>query len=176
MIIPYQGRSPRIAATAFVAPTAVVIGDVTIGERASIWFGAVLRGDVGRIEVGAGSSIQDNVVIHTTQDRPTIIGEEVTVGHGAILEACTVERRALIGMNAVVLHGVVVGSESLIAAGSVLTDGTQIPPRHVAAGAPAVVKKELSGTSVQWIENSAAHYQRLARSYLDQGIGRPGSD
>ncbi|MBI4277969.1 MAG: gamma carbonic anhydrase family protein [Armatimonadetes bacterium] len=173
MIIPYQGMVPRIASTAFVAPTAVIIGDVTIGEGVSVWFGAVLRGDVGHIEVGAGTGIQDNAVIHTTPDRPTIIGEEVTVGHGAILEGCTVERRALIGMNAVILRDAVVGAESLVAAGSVVTDGTQIPPRHVAAGAPAKVRKELSGSSLEWVETTAEHYRGLARTYLEQGVGRP---
>src|SRR5574337_1527584 len=105
MIIVYNGKTPKVAPSAFVAPTAVLIGDVGVGEKSSIWFGAVLRGDVGRIEVGAGTSIQDNVVIHTTADRPTILGEEVTIGHGAILESCTIERRALVGMNAVVLRG-----------------------------------------------------------------------
>ncbi len=171
MIIAYNGKTPTIAPSAFVAPTAVLIGDVSVGEKASIWFGAVLRGDVGRIEIGAGTSIQDNVVIHTTADRPTILKEEVTVGHGAILEACTVERRALVGMNAVVLRNAVVGDEALVGAGSVVTDGTVIPARYVAAGVPAMVKKELSGGALHWIEESAPEYIRLSRTYLAQGIG-----
>ncbi len=171
MIIAYNGKTPKIAPSAFVAPTAVLIGDVSVGEKASIWFGAVLRGDVGRIEVGTGTSIQDNVVIHTTADRPTIIKEEVTVGHGAILEACTVERRALVGMNAVVLHNAVIGDEAVVGAGSVVTDGTVIPARYVAAGVPAQVKKELSGSALRWVEESAPVYIRLSRTYLAQGLG-----
>ncbi len=171
MILAYNGRTPTIAPSAFVAPTAVLIGDVNVGEKASIWFGAVLRGDVSRIEIGAGASIQDNVVIHTAADRLTLIGEEVTVGHGAILEGCTVERRALVGMNAVVLRNAVVGEEALVGAGSVVTDGTVIPARYVAAGVPATVKKELSGSALHWIEESAPAYIRLSRSYLAQGIG-----
>jgi len=134
MIVPFRGRTPRIAASAFVAPTATVIGDVTIGEEASVWFGAVLRGDVGRIEIGARTSVQDNAVLHTTDRIATIIGDDVTIGHGAVLEGCTVERGALVGMNAVVLHDAVVGEEALIGAGSVVTDGTKIPARTLAAG------------------------------------------
>src|SRR5438034_10609691 len=117
MILAYEGRMPRIAPSAFVAPTATLIGDVTIGEEASVWFGAVLRGDFGRIEVGRRANIQDNAVIHSSDRIPTILGEGVTIGHGAVLEGCTVERGALIGTNAVVLHEAVVGQEALIAAG-----------------------------------------------------------
>jgi len=166
MILPYRGRPPRIAPSAFVAPTATVIGDVTIGEEASVWFGAVLRGDVGRIEVGPGANVQDNAVLHSTNHVPTILGERVTIGHGAVLEGCTVERGALIGINAVVLHNAVVGEEALVAAGSVVTDETKIPPRTVAAGSPCKVRKELSGASVDWINRAAPAYVKLSRAYL----------
>ena len=165
MIVAYEGRVPRIAPSAFVAPTATVIGDVTIGDEASIWFGAVLRGDVGRIEVGARANVQDNAVLHTTDRIPTVIEDEVTIGHGAVLEGCTVRRGALIGMNAVVLHEVIVGEEALVAAGSVVTDGTQIPPKTVAAGAPCRVRKPLSGSSVDWIARAARSYVGLSRRY-----------
>ena len=165
MILPYEGRTPRIAPTAFVAPTATVIGDVTIGEEASVWFGAVLRGDVGRVEVGARANVQDNAVLHSTAHIPTVVGEGATIGHGAVLEGCTVQRGALIGMNAVVLHEAVVGEEALVAAGSVVTDGTQIPPRTVAAGAPCRVRKPLSGSSAEWITRAAAAYVGLSRRY-----------
>lgn len=168
MILPYRGTVPRISPSAFVAPTATVIGDVTIGEEASVWFGAVLRGDFGRIEVGARTSIQDNAVLHSTDHTATIVGEGVTIGHGAVLEGCTVERGALVGMNAVVLHHAVVGEEALLAAGSVATDGIRIPPRTVAAGAPCRVRKELSGASAEWIARSAAVYVRLSRRYLEE--------
>jgi carbonic anhydrase/acetyltransferase-like protein (isoleucine patch superfamily) len=167
MILAYEGRVPRIAATAFVAPTATVIGDVAIGDEASVWFGAVLRGDVGRIEVGARANIQDNAVLHSTNRIPTVVEEDVTVGHGAVLEGCTVRRGALIGMNAVVLHEAEVGAEALIAAGSVVTDGTQIPPKTVAAGAPCRVRKPLSGPSADWIAQAAGAYVGLSRRYRE---------
>lgn len=171
MILPYEGRTPRIAPTAFIAPTATVIGDVTIGEDASVWFGAVLRGDVGHIEVGPRANIQDNAVVHTTDRVPTVVGDGVTIGHGAVLEGCTVQRGAVVGMNAVVLHEAVVGEEALIAAGSVVTDGTQIPPRTVAAGAPCRVRKPLSGASADWIARAARTYVGLARRYREAQAG-----
>ena len=167
MILAFEGRVPRIAPTAFVAPTATVIGNVTIGDQASVWFGAVLRGDVGRIEVGAGANIQDNAVLHTTDRAPTVVEAGVTVGHGAVLEGCTVRQGALIGMNAVILHEAVVGEEALIAAGSIVTDGTQIPARTVAAGAPCQVRKPLSGSSADWIANASRAYVGLSRRYKE---------
>ncbi len=172
-ILPYRGIHPRIHPSAFLAPTAVVIGNVEIGEEASIWFGAVLRGDEPEheIRIGARTSIQDNCVIHVSARGPTVIGPEVTVGHGAILESCTVGRGALIGMNAVVLQGATVGEQALVAAGAVVPDGGEVPARHLAAGTPARVKKELEGASLGWILNSSAHYVELSRDYLSQGVG-----
>ncbi len=174
MILPFRGRTPRIAESAFIAPTATVIGDVTVGEEASVWFGAVLRGDVGRIEIGARTSVQDNAVLHTTDRIATIIGDDVTIGHGAVLEGCTVERGALVGMNAVVLHEAVVGEEALIAAGSVVTDGTKIPARMVAAGSPCRVRKPLEGVAAQWIARAGPAYVRLSRRYLEERGGASG--
>jgi carbonic anhydrase/acetyltransferase-like protein (isoleucine patch superfamily) len=173
MIIDYHGKRPKIAASAFVAPTAVIIGDVEIGEEASIWFGAILRGDNGPIRIGARSSIQDNSVIHVSAGHRTIIGDECTIGHCAVLEDCTIESGALIGSNAVVLNDAVVGAKSLIGAGSVVGATTRIPAAVVAAGAPATVKKPLEGPAVRWIEEGAAKYVALSRSYLDTGIGDP---
>ena len=173
-IIPYQGRSPRIHPTAFVAPTAVIIGDVEVGPESSIWFGAVLRGDSPThvIRVGARTSVQDNCVVHVSEQGPTIIGDDVTIGHGAIFESCEIRRGALIGMNAVLLHHSIVGEEALVAAGSVVPERMEVPPRTLVAGTPARVRKELSGESAGWISHSAGHYVDLSRSYLDQGIGR----
>jgi carbonic anhydrase/acetyltransferase-like protein (isoleucine patch superfamily) len=173
MILSLGGKTPRIAASAFVAPTATVIGDVTIGEEASIWFGAVLRGDFGRIEVGARANVQDNAVLHSTDHLPTVVGDGATVGHGAVLEGCRIERGALVGMNAVVLHGAVVGEEALVAAGSVVTDETRIPPRTMAAGAPCKVRKQLTGASADWIARAASAYVRLSRRYREPGSGTP---
>jgi carbonic anhydrase/acetyltransferase-like protein (isoleucine patch superfamily) len=166
-ILEFGGHRPRIHPTAWVAPTAVVIGNVTIGEGASVWFGAVLRGDdpEREIRIGARTSVQDNCVVHVSARGPTIVGEEVTIGHGAVLESCTIGRRALIGMNAVVLQNATVGEAALVAAGSVVAEGAEIPARHLAAGAPAKVKKELQGESLRWIRTSAEHYVGLSEAY-----------
>ncbi len=173
-ILSFRGVHPRIHPSAFVAPTATIIGNVVVEEEASIWFGAVLRGDdpEHEIRVGARSSVQDNCVVHVSAQGPTLIGPEVTVGHGAVMESCTIGRGALIGMNAVLLQRSVVGEQALIAAGAVVGSGAEIPPRHLAAGAPARVKKQLQGESLGWIQNSATHYVELAREYLEQGIGQ----
>ncbi len=173
MILPYRGKAPQISPSAFIAPTATVIGDVTIGDEASVWFGAVLRGDVGRIEVGARANVQDNAVLHSTDHTATLVGEGVTIGHGAVLEGCTVERGAVVGMNAVLLHHVVVGEEAVIGAGSVATDDTRIPPRTVAAGSPCTVRKELSGSSADWVARAAVAYVKLSRRYLEELSSRP---
>lgn len=174
MILTYNGRTPRIHPTAFIAPTAVIIGDVEIGEHASIWFGAVLRGDNPEhgIRVGARTSVQDNCVVHVSARGPTVIGEDVTVGHGAVFESCEIRRSALIGMNAVILHGAVVEEEALVAALSVVPEGMVVPARTLVAGAPAKVRKELTGESVHWVRDSSSHYVALSRTYLEQQIGR----
>jgi carbonic anhydrase/acetyltransferase-like protein (isoleucine patch superfamily) len=166
-ILEFGGIAPRIDPTAWVAPTAAIIGNVVIEAGASIWFGAVLRGDdpEREIRIGARSSIQDNCVIHVSEQGPTLIGEEVTVGHGAVLESCTIGRGALIGMNAVVLQRAIVGEEALVAAGAVVGNGAEIPPRRLAAGTPAVVKKELAADALRWIAEGAAHYVELGRAY-----------
>lgn len=169
-ILSFGGISPDVHPSAWVAPTATLIGNVVVEEHASIWFGAVLRGDDPdhEIRVGARTSVQDNCVVHVSARGPTRIGAEVTVGHGAVLESCTVGRGALIGMNAVVLQGAVVGEEALIAAGAVVGAESEIPPRHMAAGAPARAKKELSGESLRWVTHSAGHYVELAARYREQ--------
>lgn len=170
-ILEYGGKRPLIGKDVFIAPGASIIGDVTIGDGASIWFGAVIRGDFGKIRIGSGSSIQDNTVIHVMPDCETIIGDGVTIAHGAVVHGCRIGRGALIGMRAVVLDFCEIGAEAMIAAGSVVIDRTVIPARHLAAGVPAQVKKEISGTSLMWVANSASSYQKLAQSYLKQGIG-----
>lgn len=174
-IITIDGHTPRIHPTAFIAPTAVIIGDVEIGAQASVWFGAVLRGDHPDhgIRVGARSSIQDNCVLHVSARGPTLVGEEVTVGHGATFESCEIRRSALIGMNAVILHGAVIGEGALVGALSVVPESMQVPAGTLVAGAPAKVRKELGGDSAAWVRHSADHYVELAGRYLAQGIGRP---
>jgi carbonic anhydrase/acetyltransferase-like protein (isoleucine patch superfamily) len=173
-ILPFAGIWPRIHPTAFVASTATIIGNVTICEEASVWFGAVIRGDEPEHEivVGARTSVQDNVVLHVSHRGPTVIGPDCTLGHGAVMESCSIGRGALIGMNAVVLQRSVIGEGALIAAGATVPEGGVIPAHHLAAGVPAKVKKELEGSSAGWVGRSAQHYVDLSRQYLREGIGR----
>jgi carbonic anhydrase/acetyltransferase-like protein (isoleucine patch superfamily) len=168
VIIPYKGRTPRVHPTAYVAPTAVLIGDVEVGAESSIWFGAVLRADDPDhgIRIGERTSVQDNCVLHVSARGPTLVGDDVTVGHGAVLESCEIRNGALIGMNAVILQDAVIGEQSLVAALSVVPAGMQVPPRVLVAGAPATVRKELGGESAGWVQHSAAHYVELSRHYL----------
>lgn len=165
-VIALDGVVPTIGEDVFVAPTAVLVGDVRVGDRANIWFGTVLRGDVSHIEIGAGSSIQDTAVIHCAEDLPTRIGADVVVGHGALLEGCTIEDGALIGMGAIVLQHAHVGAGAMVAAGAVVPEQAQIPPGVLAAGVPARVKKELSGSALAWTGRAADHYQELREQYL----------
>ncbi len=173
MIIEYMGKKPKIAAGAFLAPNATIIGDVEIADKASVWFGARVRGDLGKIIIGSGSNVQDNVVIHADAGKRVVIEENVTIGHGAILHGCTIKRGAVIGIRAVVLDEAVVGEQAMVAAGSVVSSGMQVPSRHLAAGIPAKVKKQLEGESLWWVEQSPGDYARLTRDYLTQGLGRP---
>lgn len=177
LLLPFGGHTPRVDPSAFVAPTAVLIGDVVVGPEASIWFGAVLRADHPDhgIRIGSRTSIQDNCVLHVSARGPTVVDDEVTVGHGAVFESCEIRRGALIGMNAVLLHGSVIGEEALVAALSVVPEGMVVPARTLVAGVPARVRKELTGESAGWVQHSAAHYVALAREYLDSGVGVVGS-
>jgi carbonic anhydrase/acetyltransferase-like protein (isoleucine patch superfamily) len=171
MILEFDGKRPKIADTAFIAPNATIIGDVTIEDGASIWFGAVLRGDCGPIVVGARTSIQDNCVIHMT-DGGTYIAEDVTVGHGAILHNCRIGRSSVIGMNAVVLDHAEIGEESVVAAGSVVPANAKFPPRVLVAGIPAGQKKEITGNSLWWVQESSKVYQQLMQRYKNQLSGQ----
>lgn len=162
----FGGKEPNVAPDAFIAPTAVLIGDVVVEEGASVWFGAVLRADFDRIVVGAGSSVQDNCVLHTNEDLPTVIGKNVTVGHLSLLEGCVIEDGAIVGMGSIVLNRARVGRRALLAAGSVVTEDGEIPPEVLAAGAPAEAKKSLDGSSAKWIEGAAREYQALRLRYM----------
>ena len=165
-IIELDGVTPKIAEDAYIAPTAVLIGDVEIVAGASVWFGAVLRGDNSAIRIGAGSNVQDNCVIHCAKDLPTIVGSNVTVGHMAMLEGCEIGDGSLIGMGAIVLQRAIVGSGSLVAAGAVVGEGVEIPPGVLAAGIPARVKKEIAGESQRWVRTAALEYQSKRLRYL----------
>jgi carbonic anhydrase/acetyltransferase-like protein (isoleucine patch superfamily) len=167
-LYPLGDNEPQVPRDAFVAPNATLVGAVELGSESSVWFGAVLRGDFDRIVVGEGSCVQDNAVLHAADGLPTIVGANVTVGHAALLEGCVIEDGAVISMGAIVLQRARVGAGALVAAGSVVREGDEIPAGALAAGIPAVVKKEIDGSSRRWIENAAAHYRELRRRYLEE--------
>lgn len=167
-----DGRRPRVHPDAFVAPTATLIGDVEVGPRASIWFGVVIRGDQAPIVIGAGTNVQDNTVVHCSRDLPTVLGENVTIGHHALLEGCVVEDGAVVGMGAIMLQRSRLGAGSMLAAGTVLTEGREVPAGHLAAGVPAEVKKPLSGSSAAWVRRTAEEYQHNAQRYR-KGLRAP---
>jgi carbonic anhydrase/acetyltransferase-like protein (isoleucine patch superfamily) len=167
-LIPFDGKEPRVSADAYLAPTAVLIGDVVVESGASVWFGAVLRGDFDKIVVGAGSSVQDNCVLHTNEGLPTLVGRNVTVGHLSMLEGCVIEDEALIGMGSIVLNRARVGQKAMLAAGSVVVEDGEVPSGVLAAGAPAKVKKDLDGSSARWIEGAAREYQALRLRYMNR--------
>lgn len=159
------GKHPKVHPDAYIAPTAVLIGDVEVGAGASVWFGAVLRADESQIKIGEGSNVQDNVVIHCATNLPTLIERNATIGHSAQLEGCVVEQDAVVGMGATMLQRSRLGKGSMLAAGAVLQEGHEIPPGHLAAGVPAKVKKPLAGSSGDWVGTAAKHYQDRAVAY-----------
>lgn len=163
---PYQDKTPLLDPSAFVAENAVIVGDVTIGPECGIWYGCVLRGDVNVIRVGARTNIQDGTVVHvssTTQG--SHIGDEVTIGHMALIHACTIGDRAFIGMQACVMDEAVVEGEAMVAAGALVTPGKLIPSRQLWAGRPAKYMRDLTAEEIAYLRHSADHYVRLARSY-----------
>lgn len=167
MIYRWDGVLPTLGHEVFVAPNATVIGRVTLGRQASIWFGTVVRGDVGPIEIGARSNIQDNCVVHVTEGSAGVfLGEDVVVGHRAIVHECRVEDMALIGMGCVLLDGSVIGRGAIVAAGAVVREGQVVPPLAIVAGVPAEVRKVLPESSLAARRAHAAHYVELARRYL----------
>jgi len=150
----------------FLAPNATVLGDVTLGNEISIWYGAVIRADKDRIVIGDRSNIQDNAVLHTSAGHAVLIGTDVSVGHGAILHGCRIADRVLVGMGAIILNGAEVGTDSLIGAGSVVTEGTRIPPGSVVVGVPGKPIKQVSPEQREHIVKNARNYWDLARGYL----------
>ncbi|MCE9548442.1 MAG: gamma carbonic anhydrase family protein [Planctomycetia bacterium] len=160
-----QLRPELIDPTAFIAPGTVVLGDVTVGEQSSVWFLAVLRGDVAPIQIGRRTNIQDGAILHADAGFPCVLGDDVTVGHRAIVHGCRVEDRVLIGMGAVVMNGAVVGHDSIVAVGAVVLEGMQIPPGSLVAGVPARIKRKLEDKDRERIAHAAAHYVENARRY-----------
>jgi gamma-carbonic anhydrase len=160
-----------VDASAFVVASAVVVGDVVVGASASVWFNAVVRGDVERIRIGARTNVQDNATVHVTRERwATILGDDVTVGHGAILHGCTVGNRCLVGMGAILLDGVVVEDECIVAAGALLAPGTRVVSRSLMVGSPAKRVRALRDDELAWIGRSAAGYVAHAAAYRAQGL------
>jgi len=166
LVLPFDGEMPNVHATAFVAPGAVLIGRVTVGPAASIWFNAVLRGDGERITIGAGSNVQDGAVVHTDPGYPCEVGERVTIGHNAIVHGCRVGDGATIGMGATVLTGAQVGAQALIAAGALVREGDEIPERSLAAGVPAKIRRELSDAEMERFRAGTEGYIRRREVYL----------
>jgi len=165
-VFSFEGHTPHVAPDAYIAPSADLIGRVSIASGACVLFNAVVRADTETISLGEGSNLQDGVVVHTDPGFPTTIGAGVSVGHNATVHGCTIGDRALIGMNATVLNGAVVGEGSLVAAGTVVLEGQVIPPRSLVAGIPAKVKRELTEEEYQGVVDNGMHYQELAAKYL----------
>jgi carbonic anhydrase/acetyltransferase-like protein (isoleucine patch superfamily) len=165
-------RQPQLPVSAFIAPSADVIGDVTLGEDSSVWYQAVVRGDINRIVIGPRSNIQDGAVVHLADDFPALIGELVTVGHKAIVHACTIDNEVLVGMGAIVLDGAEIGARSIIGAGALVTGGTKIPPGSLVVGAPARVRRTLSLDEQAAVKTWAEKYVAVSRHYLALGLGR----
>ena len=176
-VFPLRGKKPEVAPDAFVAPTAVLIGDVRIEAGASVWFGAVLRGDdpIHPIVVGPRANVQDGAVIHVGRWGPTLIGPKVTVGHGAVMESCRIGEGTLIGMKAVVLPKAEIGRECLVAAGAVVLEDSAIPDRSLVAGVPGRVRRKFEEALPPWLTRSSEHYSELSHLYREEALGEAGS-
>lgn len=165
----YKGKRPTIAVSAYIDPASVIIGDVVIGEDASIWPLCVVRGDVNYIRIGARTNIQDGSILHVMKDEyPLILGDDITVGHSVTLHGCTIESRCLIGMRATILNGVVVGEGSIIAAGTLLTERTVIPPRSLVVGSPGKIKRQLTPIDQATIDRYAQRYLEYKDIYREE--------
>lgn len=167
-LVPFRGATPKVHRSVFLADGSRIVGDVEIGEGASVWYNAVVRGDVHHVRIGAGTNIQDNCVVHVTHDtHPAIIGAEVTVGHGAIVHGCTLEDTCLVGMGATVLDGAVVRSQSFVAAGALVPPRFEVPSGTLVAGVPAKVVRELTDREREELAESAANYRAYAQESMD---------
>ncbi|KNC19689.1 anhydrase [Arthrobacter sp. RIT-PI-e] len=173
-IIPFRGTTPRVGVSAFVAPTATLIGEVSLGAFASVFYGASVRADTAAISIGEGTNLQDNVVVHADPGYPASIGDRVSVGHGAVVHGCTVEDDCLIGMGATVMNGAVIGAGSLVAAGAGGLEGAGVPPRSPVAGGPAKGRRGLDDDEVAAVRSNAGRYRSRAQEHRDAVGGGPG--
>ncbi len=171
MLIELDGKKPRIGKDVFIAPTAVLIGDVEVGDGTSIWFGTVIRADFGPIKIGRNCSIQDNCVLHTFAEFPTDIGDNVTVGHNVTAEGCRVGDNSLIGSGSVILPYTTIGERVLIAANSTVLERSEFPDGVLVTGSPAKVKRKLDGRALEWTKFSVDVYSEMQSRYRAQGIG-----
>jgi carbonic anhydrase/acetyltransferase-like protein (isoleucine patch superfamily) len=176
MLIEYKGKRPIVGRNVFIAPTATVIGNVEIKDRASIWYGVVLRGDMDSITIGKNTNIQDNCTVHTDHGYPAAIGNNVSVGHNAVIHGCIIEDDCLIAINAVVLNGACIRKGSVVAAGSVVKEGQEVGPYHLVTGVPASVKKVLTEESIQTIRQPVKNYLELAKEHIALWKERPHPD
>ena len=165
MIVTYNGKTPQIAPSAFVAENATLIGDVTVGENVTVWYGAVVRGDNAPIVIGDGSNVQDNATVHSDPDRPVTIGKNATIGHNAVVHGCTLSDGALVGMSAVILNGTVVGEYAIVGAGAVVTENKEIPPYSMVLGVPGKIVRTDRFDQKEANLASAAHYQNAIAAY-----------
>ncbi len=177
MIRPFQGIHPQIDGSAFIAETAVIVGDVTIGPQSSVWYNVVARGDVNFIRIGARTNVQDLSMLHVTHKKhaddpgaPLVIGDDVTIGHSVTLHGCTIGNGAFIGMQAIVMDKAVVGEGALIGARALVTEGTVVPPHTLWVGAPAKYKRDLTPEEIAWLAKSPQNYVRYARQYIDDHV------
>ncbi|TKS60468.1 MAG: gamma carbonic anhydrase family protein [Nitrospira sp.] len=167
MIRTFQGIKPTVPQSCFVEDTAVVIGDVVMGEDCSVWFNAVIRGDVNYVRIGDRTNVQDLCMLHVTHDtHPLIIGNDVTIGHNVVLHGCTIKDRVLVGMGAIIMDGAVMGEDSVVGAGALVVEGTVVPPKSVILGSPARVRRSTTDKELAWIKESAENYVKYARQYL----------
>jgi gamma-carbonic anhydrase len=166
MIIEYEGKKPKLGLNVFIAPTATVIGDVEIKDNASIWYGTVVRGDRSSIVIGRNTNIQDNCTVHTDADSPAVIGDNVTVGHNAVVHGCVIEDRCLIGISAVVLSHAMVKEGTIVAAGSVVIEKQEIGPYHLVAGIPATVKNKFEKQFAEELPPSVKNYLKIAGNHI----------
>lgn len=167
MVRTFQGISPTIPTSCFIEETGVVIGDVVLGEHCSVWFHAVIRGDVHYIRIGERTNVQDLCMLHVTHDTHSlIIGNDVTIGHNVVLHGCTIKDRVLVGMGTIIMDGAVIGEDSVVGAGALITEGTIVPPKSLIVGSPAKVKRPVTEKELAWIKESAENYVTYARQYL----------
>ncbi len=170
LIRAYGGKIPRLDATAFAAEGSTIVGDVEIGPESSIWFGAIVRGDVNFVRIGARTNVQDLTVVHVTgKTHPTVIGDDVTVGHRVVLHGCTVKDRCLVGIGAIVMDGAVVGPDAMVGAGALVPPGAVVPPGTLVLGSPAKAKRQLTLEEIAFLAQSALNYARYAAQYRREG-------